>query len=207
MIKYLVISLFALCFASSVLAQPNKPLKVGDKAPDFVLENTLGENISLKRHLESGFVILTWYRGSWCPYCNIALVELQEHLKDFKELGAELIAISPQRADSTLTLQQKKELQFTLVSDTDNRVASKYGLSFKLDSERQKLYEERISLSKYNGNNEGTLPITATYIIDSNGIIRYAYVNEDYKKRVNPKDLLKFLKTQNKKQRIDYEAQ
>lgn len=194
MIKYLAIILL-FCLSNSGVAQAKDPLKVGDKAPDFILENTLGENVSLKKYLESGPVILTWYRGSWCPYCNIALVELQEYLKEFKELEAQLIAISPQRADSTLTLQQKKELQFTLVSDTDNRVAQKYGLSFKLDSETHQLYEKRISLSKYNGNTEGTLPITATYIIDRKGVIRYAYINENYKQRANPKDILESLKT------------
>ncbi|MGL6178154.1 MAG: peroxiredoxin family protein [Tannerellaceae bacterium] len=194
MIKYLAVILL-FCLANSGVAQANGPLKVGDKAPDFILENTLGENVSLKKHLESGSVILTWYRGSWCPYCNIALVELQDYLKEFKELGAQLIAISPQRADSTLTLQQKKELQFTLVSDTDNRVAQKYGLSFKLDSETHQLYEKRFSLSKYNGSTEGTLPITAAYIIDRKGVIRYAYINEDYKQWANPKDILESLKT------------
>lgn len=195
----IVLLSFAFCTLFSGISHANNALKVGDKAPQFVLENAVGEKTSLATLLKKGPVVLTWYRGSWCPYCNVALVELQEYLDEFKKLGTELVAISPQVVDSTLTLQERKELRFTLLSDTDNAVAQKYGLSFKLDPDRHKLYEEKLSLSKYNGNNNGTLPITATYIIDQRGVIRYAYVDEDYSKRADPKELVGFLKTMRKK--------
>jgi len=165
-LKIVFLVLFTLTYILNGFSQAQRALKVGDKAPDFTLKNSLGEVVSLNSFLDRGYVILTWYRGAWCPYCNLALVELQDNLGEFKELGAELIAISPQIADSTLTLQQKKELQFALLSDTDNQIAKKYGISFSLDPDKNKLYEERISLSKYNGNTKGLLPIPATYIID-----------------------------------------
>ena len=140
--------------------------------------------------------MLTWYRGSWCPYCNLALAEMQEYLDEFKKYNAEQITISPQTADSSLTLQQKKELQFTLLSDRDNAIAQKYGISFTLDPDKNQLYEEKISLSKYNGNTTGLLPVPATFILDKNGIISYIYKNEDYTKRVDPNEIITFLQEQ-----------
>ena len=192
--KIFILAIIFLASLSTSFGQNQKVLGVGDKAPEFTLKNALGNDISLDDFLDKEYVILTWYRGAWCPYCNLALIELQEHLDKFKKLGAELIAISPQIADSTLTLQQKKELQFTLLSDMDNKIAKKYGISFTLDSDKNKLYEEKISLSKYNGNTTGLLPIPVTYIIDKEKIIRYAYINEDYTKRVDPNELIAFLK-------------
>lgn len=192
--KIFILAIIFLASLSTSFGQNQKVLGVGDKAPEFTLKNALGNDISLDDFLDKEYVILTWYRGVWCPYCNLALIELQEHLDKFKKLGAELIAISPQIADSTLTLQQKKELQFTLLSDMDNKIAKKYGISFTLDSDKNKLYEEKISLSKYNGNTTGLLPIPVTYIIDKEKIIRYAYINEDYTKRVDPNELIAFLK-------------
>lgn len=188
------LSMIMLCTSLFAFSQSNKTLNVGDKAPLFTLENATGEKISLKRMLKKGPVILTWYRGAWCPYCNLALVELQNHLGQFKELGAELIAISPQLPDSTLSFQERKELKFTLLSDRNNKIAQKYGITFNLAPEKNKLYEEKIGLSKYNGNTSGTLPIPATYIIDQTGTIRYAYINEDYTKRADPNEILDFLK-------------
>ena len=121
--KIFILAIIFLASLSTSFGQNQKVLGVGDKAPEFTLKNALGNDISLDDFLDKEYVILTWYRGAWCPYCNLALIELQEHLDKFKKLGAELIALSPQIADSTLTLQQQKELQFTLLSDLANKIA------------------------------------------------------------------------------------
>ncbi len=193
--KKIIGAIALLMMASGVWAQsPQEPLTVGDKAPEFKLENALGKQVSLKKALKKGPVVVTWYRGSWCPYCNIALAELQQYSEQFDELGAQIIAISPQLPDSTLTLKEKKALDFAVLSDPNNSTADTYGVAFKLDEKTHQRYEDRIKLSQYNGDKSGRLPIPATYIIDEDGIIRYSYVNEDYTKRVDPEILLKELK-------------
>ena len=154
---------------------PNEPLNIGDIAPLFTLSNSLGEEISLESLTKKGNVILTWYRGDWCPYCNLALVELQEYISEFRRLGAELVSISPQLPDKSWTLKQKKDLEFTILSDLESNIAKKYGILFKVKSKK------------------GALPIPATYIIDKTGTIRYAYINKDYTKRADPKKIVSFL--------------
>jgi len=109
---------------------------------------------------------------------------------EINQLGATLIAISPELPDKSLTTIEKNNLPFVVLSDTDNDVARQYDLVYKLDAETADRYEKGFGLSQYNGNDKAELPIPATYIIDQKGIVRYAFVNPDYKKRANPDDVL-----------------
>jgi peroxiredoxin len=169
-------------------------LQVGDKAKNFSLSNATGKTVHLYDELKNGPVILTWYRGGWCPYCNIALHHMQEALPEFKQYGARLIALTPELPDKTITTKEKNELEFEVLSDLDNKVAREYKVLFILTDEVANIYQNNFGLSDYNGNTNGELPLAATYIIDQKGTIRYAFLDADYRNRAEPQDLVDFLK-------------
>lgn len=177
--------------ASGILAQA---LQVGDTAFDFTLSNATGKSISLSDKLKQGPVILTWYRGGWCPYCNITLRHLQSHLADFGAEGAQLIALTPEVPDKSLSTQEKHQLSFEVLSDLNNEVARSYGILFRLTPEVELLYRQSFDLLAYNGHDEPELPLAATYVIDQAGIIRYAFLDAEYRNRAEPSDMLAALK-------------
>ena len=172
--------------------------KVGDEAPNFNLKNAVGETIELKDYLAKGPVVLTWYRGGWCPYCNLALHSLQEELPNFKAEGATLIALSPELPDESITTTEKHSLEFEVLSDLGNVVAREYGVVYKLEDELAKKYNQKFDLNNHNGDTSNELPIAATYIINTDGKIVYAFLNTDYKKRAEPSVITKFLKDMKK---------
>lgn len=169
----------------------DKALNVGDKAPNFTLKNALNKSVSLYDELKNGPVILTWYRGGWCPYCNITLNFLQEKLPEFKKAGATLIALTPEKPDKSLSTTEKNKLEFTVLSDLDNKIGKEYGVVFTLTKGVASIYEEAFGLSDYNGNKDNELPLAATYVIDKDGIIQYAFLDEDYRKRAEPNEVIK----------------
>ncbi|MFA8300388.1 MAG: peroxiredoxin-like family protein [Hyphomicrobiales bacterium] len=169
-------------------------LKKGDKAIDFTLMNATGEKVNLYDELKKGPVVLTWYRGAWCPYCNLALKSLQESLPEIKAQGATLIAITPQLPDNSLSQKEKNHLEFEILSDVNNKVGKEYGIIFKLGKVQGERYNKFAKLDKVNGNSDRELPIPATYIIDQNGKIIYSFLDTDYTKRAEPSDLINALK-------------
>lgn len=170
-------------------------LKKGEKAKDFTLKNATGEEINLYDFLKQGPVILTWYRGGWCPYCNLTLRHLQESIPEFESLGANLIALTPELPDSTLTTKEKNDLKFQVLSDIDNKVGKEYGIVFKLGKKQGEKYNKFAGLDKYNGNSKRELPAPATYIIRQDGTIEYVFVDLDYTKRAEPSEIIEVLKT------------
>lgn len=170
---------------------------VGDTAPKFTLQNALGKEVSLKTYLDKGPVVLVYYRGGWCPYCNLTLHYLQEELPNFKAQGATLIAISPEVPDQSITTAEKHELAFEVLSDVGNKVAKQYGVVFKLTDEVAKIYNEKFDLNTHNGDNSNELPLAATYIINSAGVIEYAFLDVDYRNRAEPSELTAFIKKMN----------
>lgn len=171
----------------------DKALNVGDKAPNFTLNNALNKEVSLYSELENGPVILTWYRGGWCPYCNITLLKLQEKLPDFQKEGATLMALTPEVPDKSLSTSEKNELEFIVLSDVDNVVGKEYGVVFQLTLDVASIYETGFGLSEYNGNKSNELPLAATYVIDKNGIIQYAFLDSDYRNRAEPSEIINAL--------------
>lgn len=170
----------------------DKSLKVGDLAPDFALPNAVGETVKLSGLLSSGPVIINFYRGEWCPYCNIELHAFQQYLPEFQAANAQLVAISPSMPTKALTIQEKQNLEYPVLSDVGNKVARTYGLVFTLDATLRPLYKGfGIDIPEHNGDESYELPVPATYVIDSSGAIRYAYANADYTKRAEPADVLK----------------
>ena len=172
----------------------NNALQVGDKIENFILPNHLGKNIELADLLDKGPVVVSFYRGAWCPYCNLELKALNDFLPQFKTKSAQLVAISPQLPDQTLTTAQKNELEFDVLSDVGNKVAQQFGLLFTLDKRIQELYTGfGIDFEQTYGDKTYQLPLPATYVINQNGIITYAFLNEDYTLRAEPSDVMAVL--------------
>lgn len=167
---------------------------VGDKAPSFTLPNAAGESVSSDALLEDGPIIVVFYRGAWCPYCNLTLAAWQDRLDEIQSLGAQLVTISPQKPDFSLTSKQKQDLAFPVLSDVGNDVADAFGVTTKVTPEILELWEGKIDLEKHNGEATGELPLPATYLIDRDGTIRFAHAHEDYRVRAEPADVLAELK-------------
>ena len=170
-------------------------LQVGDQLASFELPNQLGQTISLDELQGDSNVVISFYRGGWCPYCNIELCVLQQALPEFKSHGARLIAISPQLPDESMSTAEKNELSFPVLSDAGNKVAREFGLVFTLSEQLRPLYESfNIDLPATNGDKSFELPIPATFIIDSDGVVKGAFVNADYKQRMDLSDIINVLK-------------
>lgn len=169
-------------------------LKAGDRAPAFTLPNATGDMVSLEELLKDGPVVIAWYRGGWCPYCNMELAALQEALPAIREAGATAVAISPELPDHSLNTRQKNALEFEVLSDRGNAVAHKFGIVFTLPDVIAGHYKEMIDLEKYNGDNSDELPLAVTYVVDTDRVIRYAFVDADYTKRAEPKTIVEEVK-------------
>jgi peroxiredoxin len=180
--------------SSSESVTPAGPMAVGDKAPDFTLPDAKGQQVSLASLLQQGPVVLTWYRGGWCPYCNRQLSEYQASLADMRAMNAQLVAVSPQTPDNSLSTVEKNNLEFAVLSDQGNQTAGRYGLAYTMPPELVERYKGKLDLSKFNGDDTNRLPLTATYVIDKQGVIRYAFVNEDYTTRAKVADIVAALK-------------
>jgi peroxiredoxin len=169
---------------------------VGDPAPDFVLPNATAKSVVLKDLLRSGPVVLTFYRGGWCPYCNIQLRAYQDVLPEITGLGGRLVAISPQLPDNSLDTVNKNALTFEVLSDVGNKVARQYGLVYALPEEiRSALRSNNKALPSINGDESWELPVPATFVVASDQHVALAYIEVDYRKRLEPEALLTCLKS------------
>jgi len=171
-------------------------LKVGDRAPLFELPNAVNKEVSLQNLLNKGLVVLTFYRGTWCPFCNLALNAYQRILPEIKSLGADLVAISPQKPDHSLNIKQKNSLEFEVLSDMGNVTAKKYTTVFEISNEaRETANKLGLDYSIFYENKELNIPVPALFIIDKNGVIVFAKSEGgDYRIRVEPTEILNFLK-------------
>jgi peroxiredoxin len=167
-------------------------LKVGDKAPAFTLQDAEGNEVSSAALLKRGALVLTFYRGVWCPYCNLELQAIQEALPEIEGRGATVVAISPQTAANSRRSARDNKLDFAILSDPGNGVAAAFGLRFKLPDYLVALYRDgfKNDLAVVNGDASWTLPMPARFVIDQGGTIAYAEVNPDYTHRPDPSDLL-----------------
>lgn len=174
--------------ANAVLASS---LKVGDHAPDFTLPDALGHPVALADALAKGPVALTFYRGEWCPYCNLQLNAYQATLPQITALGATLIAVSPQTPDHSLSMAEKHALSFAVLSDKGNLVAHTFGIVFQYDRASRAYFAGRgLELANFNGDASWELPVPATFIIAPDGTVRFAFVDPDFRHRLEPADLL-----------------
>ena len=171
-------------------------LKTGDRAPDIVLSNAKGEIVDVETLLKRGPVIVTFYRGGWCPYCNLELKAFQDILPQITAAGASLVAISPEKPDDTLTTAEKNALSFEVLSDIGQKVGRAFGLVYIFTDELKRAYDGfGLDIPAKNGVSEWSLPISATYVIAEGGKIAYAYTDPDYRDRADPHEVLNFLKS------------
>jgi peroxiredoxin len=170
-------------------------LKVSDRAPAIVLENAKGATVDVATLLKKGPVIVTFYRGGWCPYCNLELRAYQEILPQIVAVGASLVAISPEKPDDAVSTAEKNALTFEVLSDVGQKVGRAFGLVYEFTEELKNAYQGfNLDVPARNGTpGEWALPVSATYVIDRDGSIIYAYKDVDYRDRADPCDVLKVL--------------
>jgi peroxiredoxin len=168
-----------------------RALKAGDAAPDFDLAAPDGTLVGSRDLLARGPLVVSFYRGVWCPYCNMELQALQDALPAFHDAGAELVAISPQTHANSRKSIRDNRMTFPILSDPGNQVAGAFGLRFALPDYLVELYKAlKNDLPSFNGAPSWTLPMPGRFVIGLDGIIRYAEVNPDYTRRPEPLDML-----------------
>jgi peroxiredoxin len=170
-------------------------LQVGETAPDFELPDTDGRAVSLDRALARGPVVVAFYRGGWCPFCNLALRGLQRALPEIEALGASLLAISPQVNPGPRATRDKLGIGFPLLTDRGNRVARLFGLTFRLPPDLIELYRRaEIDIARINGMADWELPLPATYVVGRDGDVTHAFIELDFTERAEPADVVAALR-------------
>jgi peroxiredoxin len=184
-----------------------RALKAGGRAPDFSLPDARGRYVRLNGLLASGPVVLSFYRGGWCPYCNLELLALQQALPEITLLGATLVAVSPQTPDESLSTSEKNALAFPVLSDAGSATAKSFGIAYDLAEELRPIYRRfGHALPDKNGDASWVLPIPATYVIGKDGAIALAYFDVDYRNRLAPAEILTALQSLSNKQRGELRA-
>ncbi len=167
---------------------------VGDTAPDFTLPDANGQTVALHDIIADGPAVIVWYRGGWCPYCNMQLRAMSKVLPAIQALGAQLVAISPDQPDSSLSTRERDSLEFHVLSDHDNHIARQYGVVYTVPDTVMHYFDGRLDLAAYSGTDRHELPLAVTYVVDTDGVIRYAFVDPDYRRRAEPEDIITALK-------------
>ncbi|HEY4370389.1 MAG TPA: peroxiredoxin-like family protein [Burkholderiales bacterium] len=170
-------------------------LKAGARAPEVTLTNAQSRPVRLAEACGGMPAIVIFYRGGWCPYCNLTLRAYQKLLPQIEEAGARMIAITPETPDQSLSTAEKNALAFQVLSDPDLQAASAFGLSFELPPALEALYlQNGNDLRVINGSSKFSLPVPATYVIGADGTVLYAHVDADYRNRAEPAEALAALK-------------
>ncbi len=173
-----------------------KAPKVGQPAPAFTLPDANGNPVSLAGLLAKGPVVITFYRGEWCPYCNLAVHAFQEVMPQLEALGAALVAITPEKADFSQVMTEKHELTFPVLTDAGSKVSDAYGLTFTIDDDIKSFVGAtfKSDIGARNADGSWQVPIPGTFVIDKAGVIRFAHVDPDYMiGRAEPADVLRAL--------------
>jgi peroxiredoxin len=170
--------------------QAQRAKKAGDAAPDFTLLDPDGKPVSSRELLTKGPLVISFYRGVWCPYCNLDLQALEMALPEILSRGASLVAISPQTAPNSRKSQRDNKLSFPILSDANSEVANAFGIRFALPDYLVELYKSfKNDLPTFNNDPAWVLPMPARYVLGTDGIIAYAEVNPDYTQRPDPSEL------------------
>lgn len=192
-IMYIFIFSFLSFIANSQIDSLNF-LKVGNKAPDFSMVDFKKDSVQLNKLLEKGKVVIVFYRGAWCPYCNKHMSHLQDSLQFIIEKGANILAISPEIEESIENTISKADVTFSILHDEKYSIMMLYGVAFKVSEATLKKYKLfGIHIDEANGNEDNILPVPATFIINQNGTIDFIHFDEDYKQRLSVKEILNHL--------------
>jgi peroxiredoxin len=174
--------------------QAGRAIKAGDRAPQFTLKDQDGNVVSSTALLTKGPLIVTFYRGVWCPYCNIELQAMNEALPEFQALGAAVVAISPQTPVNSRKSVRINALDFPVLSDVNGQTGADFGLRFSLPDYLVDLYKNlKNDLPAFNHDASWTLPMPARYVIGQDGVVLYSEINPDYTRRPDPSDMLPVL--------------
>jgi peroxiredoxin len=170
-------------------------LNVGAKMPAFTLKDDTGKSVSSANLLSQSNLVVVFYRGSWCPFCNLYLRKLQQNMTAIKENGGNLVAISVENPDNSLAIAKKNELDFTVLSDPNLEVARQFGIVYQLPAVTDEAYKTKynLNIAKHNEMAKPELPLSATYVVNQTGKIVYAYLEPDYKKRAEPQVIIETL--------------
>ena len=175
--------------------QAARALKVGDRAPVFRLPDSEGTTVASAELLTNGPLVVTFYRGAWCPYCNMDLQAIEAAALQIRSLGASLVAISPQTQASSTKSQRDNALSFPILSDHGGEIAAAFGLRWRVQDELKAVMTAfKVDLATFNGEPSWTLPMPARYVIAQDGVIAYSEVNPDYTRRPDPSELLPTLR-------------
>lgn len=192
--KNVILASLLLISISSFSQNQKSTVLVGQKAPMFKAIDQNGKTISSNEILKNEQLILVFYRGQWCPYCNKQLSHLQDHIGDFKKAGARLVAITPETLEGIEKTIDKTDAEYSILHDENNKIMKQYGVDFVLPQKVQEKYKEYgIDLTVSNGNDDQTLPVPATYVVGNDGIVKYVQYDPDYKNRSNAEEILKHL--------------
>ncbi len=164
--------------------------QVGDDAVDADLVGWDGKRVRLSELWSEGPVVLMWYRGGWCPYCNVQLRAMQQRMSAIEGAGAKLVVLTPELPAKAKETAEANDLGLVALHDKDNEVAKKYGIVFELPAPIIPMYRDKLKLGSYNGNDNMELPLSATYVIDRSGKITYAFLSADYTQRAEPDDVI-----------------
>ncbi|ATG76654.1 AhpC/TSA family protein [Pseudoalteromonas sp. 20-92] len=181
---------------AKVFQQGANALDLNQSAPSFELPNQYGQSVQLTELLAKGPVVVTFYRGSWCPYCNLQLKALQARLPEIHALGAQLVAISPQVPDGSMSESDISNMDFLVLSDQSADVAASYGVAWQVPTfllEHMRV-DRGLDLESVNNGNSSVLPIPATFVLDKQGKVTWRYVDVDYRTRSEPEDIINALK-------------
>src|SRR5271169_2469420 len=171
--------------------QAARALKVGDRAPVFRLPDSEGATVASAELLTNGPLVVTFYRGAWCPYCNMDLQAIEAAALQIRSLGASLVAISPQTQASSTKSQRDNALSFPILSDHGGEIAAAFGLRWRVQDELKAVMTAfKVDLATFNGEPSWTLPMPARYVIAQDGVIAYSEVNPDYTRRPDPSELV-----------------
>lgn len=181
-------------FVSEADAAKNA-LGVGAKIPSFTLQDIGGKSVNSEELLKEGNLVIVFYRGAWCPFCNLYLQQLQNSAAAIKEAGGHIVAISVENPDNSSSVARKNELQFTVLSDPKLETARKFGIVYQLAPETDETYKSRgLNVAEHNEMAKAELPLGATYVVNQKGEIVYAFLDTDYKKRAEPEVIIENLK-------------
>ncbi len=174
--------------------QAGRAIKAGDRAPHFQLKDQDGNDVSSAALLVKGPLVVTFYRGVWCPYCNIELQAINEVLPEIQAYGANVVAISPQTPVNSRKSVRTNELDFPVLSDENGQTGADFGLRFALPDYLVELYKNlKNDLPAFNNDPSWTLPMPARYVVGQDGIVLYSEVNPDYTRRPDPSDMFPVL--------------
>jgi len=171
-------------------------LQAGDVCPDFMLANAEGELVSSAELLKQGPLVLSFYRGKWCPYCRIELDALKDATSDIAAAGGLLVAVTAEDKGGALTAKRDRKLDFEILCDLENGLSLAFGLLFRVPHDFRDNYREvGVDFPVIYGNESWFLPVPATYVIERNGVIRHAYINPDFRERLEPSEIVDVLTT------------